>query len=181
MIIFFRGGVCSKKLILQIMAEDLNGLGILPWVTKVRPDFGLRFSLGPFLHTTLIVDMRWTIIAQVKIYLSTLTPPLPPKKGHIWWSILKNADFAKNGQKPKRTRYSSMSNQSTTGFCSPFPSRTFPSYLTHCRYEVNNHSSSLNEPEPIHPPPQTKGHIWWKTPLPRNILSLSTVPIGTIY
>ena len=56
--------------------------------------------------------------------------------------VLKNADFAKNGQKPKRTRYSSMSNQSTTGFWSPFLSRTFPSYHTHCRYEVNDHSSS---------------------------------------
>ena len=67
MLIFFRGGVCSKTLILQKMVENQNGLDILPWVTKVRPDFGLRFSLGPFLHTTLIVDMRWTIIAEVKI------------------------------------------------------------------------------------------------------------------
>ena len=67
MLIFFRGGVCSKTLILQKMVKNQNGLDILPWVTKVRPDFGLRFSLGPFLHTTLIVDMRWTIIAEVKI------------------------------------------------------------------------------------------------------------------
>ena len=62
------------------MAKNLNGLDILLWVTKVRPDFGLRFSLGPFLHTTLIVDMRWTIIAQVKINLSPSIPP-PKKKG----------------------------------------------------------------------------------------------------
>ena len=80
---FFRGGVCSKTLILQIMAEDLNGLHILPWVTKVRPDFGLRFSLGPFLHTTLIVDMRWTIIVQVKTNLSPFSPPPPNKRAHL--------------------------------------------------------------------------------------------------
>ena len=93
------------------------------------------------------------------------------------WGVLKNANFANNGRRPKRTRYSSMSNQSTTGFCSPFPSRTFPSYLTHCRYEVNNHSSSLNEPEPLHtpaPPPNKRAHLMKDTPPPKYFITFDS-------
>ena len=41
-----------------IMAEDLIGLNILPRMTVMRPDFGLRFFLRPLLHTTLVNDIR---------------------------------------------------------------------------------------------------------------------------
>ena len=35
MLIFFRGGVCSKTLFLKIMAEDLITWDILPWMTEL--------------------------------------------------------------------------------------------------------------------------------------------------
>ena len=41
-----------------VMAKDLIGLDILPRMTVMRPDFGLRFFLGPLLHTTLVNDIR---------------------------------------------------------------------------------------------------------------------------
>ena len=47
-----------RTLFSLIMAEDLIGLDILPRMTVMRPDFGLRFFLRPLLHTTLVNDIR---------------------------------------------------------------------------------------------------------------------------
>ena len=47
-----------RTLFSLIMAEDLIGLDILPRMTVMRPDSGLRFFLGPLLHTTLVNDIR---------------------------------------------------------------------------------------------------------------------------
>ena len=58
MLISLRVGVRSKTLFLFRMAEDLIRLDILPRMTVVRPDSGLRFFLGPLLHTTLVNDIR---------------------------------------------------------------------------------------------------------------------------
>ena len=58
MLIYLRVGVRSKTLFSLIMAEDLIGLDILPRMTVMRPDFGLRFFLPPLLHTTLVNDIR---------------------------------------------------------------------------------------------------------------------------
>ena len=57
MLILLRGGVCSETLFSVKMVEDLIGLDILPLMTELRPEFGLRFFLRPLLHTTLVIDI----------------------------------------------------------------------------------------------------------------------------
>ena len=67
--------MCSKTLFFLIMAEDLIGLYILPWMTELHPEFGLRFSLQPLLHTPLVID-----ICENYIWSSNLCAPPQKKK-----------------------------------------------------------------------------------------------------
>ena len=66
-----------RTLFSLIMAEDLIGLDILPRMTVMRPDFGLRFFLRPLLHTTLVNDIREKSKLKLK---SVLSIPPPNKK-----------------------------------------------------------------------------------------------------
>ena len=66
----------SKTLFLVIMAEDLIGLDILPRMTVMRPDFGLRFFLRPLLHTTLVNDIREKSKLKLKSVLAISPPPI---------------------------------------------------------------------------------------------------------
>ena len=63
------------------MAEDLIGLDILPRMTVMRPDSGLRFFLGPLLHTTLVNDIREKSKLKLK---SVLTIPPHPSKNRVF-------------------------------------------------------------------------------------------------
>ena len=65
----------SKTIFLLIMAEDLIGLNILPRMTVMRPDFGLRFFLRPLLHTTLVNDIREKSKLKLKSVLAISPPP----------------------------------------------------------------------------------------------------------
>ena len=77
MLILLRGGVCSETLFSLKMVEDLIGLDILPWMTELRPEFGLRFFLRPLLRTTLVIDICEKSWSNLK---SVWAPPPPPKK-----------------------------------------------------------------------------------------------------
>ena len=70
-----------KTLFSLIMAEDLIGLNILPRMTVMRPDFGLRFFLRPLLHTTLVNDIREKSKLKLKSVLAI--PPPPIKIGYF--------------------------------------------------------------------------------------------------
>ena len=63
------------------MAKDLIGLDILPRMTVVRPDSGLRFFLGPLLHTTLVNDIREKSKLKLKSVLAISPPPI--KRGYF--------------------------------------------------------------------------------------------------
>ena len=71
--------MCSKTLFFLIMTEDLIGLDILPRMTVMRPDFGLRFFLGPLLHTTLVNDIREK--SKLKLKSVSAIPPPQLKEG----------------------------------------------------------------------------------------------------
>ena len=81
MLISLRVGVRSKTLFLFRMAEDLIRLDILPRMTVVRPDSGLRFFLRPLLHTTLVND----ICEKSKLNLKSVLAIPPPqiKRGYF--------------------------------------------------------------------------------------------------
>ena len=68
------------------MAKDLIGLDILPRMTVMRPDFGLRFFLRPLLHTTLVNDIREKSNIKLKSVLAI--PPPPNKKEGIFVETL---------------------------------------------------------------------------------------------
>ena len=70
--IFFRGGVCSKTLFLKIMAEDLIGWNILPWVIELHPECGLHLFLRSSLHTSPATDI---CEKSLKSWFGSLTPP----------------------------------------------------------------------------------------------------------
>ena len=70
-----------RTLFSLIMAEDLIGLDILPRMTVMRPDFGLRFFLRPLLHTTLVNDIREKSKLKLKSVLSISPPPI--KRGYF--------------------------------------------------------------------------------------------------
>ena len=75
--IFFRGGVCSKTLLLKIMAEGLIGWNILPWVIELHPECGLRLFLRSSLHTTLATDI---CEKSLSLWFTSFPPP-PHKRG----------------------------------------------------------------------------------------------------
>ena len=58
------------------MAKDLIGLDILPRMTVMRPDFGLRFFLRPFLHTALVNNIREKSKLKLKSVLAISPPPI---------------------------------------------------------------------------------------------------------
>ena len=72
MLIFFRGGVCSKTLFLKIMAEDLIGWNILPWVIELHPECGLRLFLRSSLHTTPATDI---CEKSLSLWFASFRPP----------------------------------------------------------------------------------------------------------
>ena len=80
MLIFSRRGVCSETLFSVIMVEDLIGLDILPWMTELRPDFGLRFFLRTLLHTTLVIDICEKSWLNLKAVWAPPPPPLRPER-----------------------------------------------------------------------------------------------------
>ena len=96
-------------------------------------------------------------------------------------SMLKNANFAKNGRRPIQIKYSFMSNQSTPDFCLCFSLGPFfhTTLIVDMRWTIIAEVQIYLRPA-LPPPPKKRGYIWWSTPLPQNILSLSTGPIGTI-
>ena len=77
MLIFFRGGVCSKTLFLKIMAEDLNRWYILPWMIELHPECGLRLFLRSSLHITPTTDIGEKSLSS---WFASIQPPPPPLK-----------------------------------------------------------------------------------------------------